>query len=172
MSSLFLIKKALLLLIAFIQFENIKFFSHDYYVSTTQVDYLSEKNTLQITIRMFIDDFEIMIQENNSELKVDPDSSSQEINKILDQYVIEKFKIFVNQQLVIFNFIGKEYKTDLIQVYYEVDLIESIKSIAFENHLLFDFFDDQQNIIHFKKNKFRKSFLLKKNNPKTILLLK
>jgi len=172
MNSVLLIKKALLFLIAFIQAENIKYFSHDYYVSTTQVDYLSEKNTLQITIRMFIDDFEIMIQENNSELKVDPDSSSQEINKILDQYVIEKFKIFVNQQLVIFNFIGKEYKTDLIQVYYEVDLIESIKSIAFENHLLFDFFDDQQNIIHFKKNKFRKSFLLKKNNPKTILLLK
>jgi len=172
MNSVLLIKKALLFLIAFIQAENIKYFSHDYYVSTTQVDYLSEKNTLQITIRMFIDDFEIMIQENNSELKVDPDSSSQEINKILDQYVIEKFKIFVNQQLLIFNFIGKEYKTDLIQVYYEVDLIESIKSIAFENHLLFDFFDDQQNIIHFKKNKFRKSFLLKKNNPKTILLLK
>jgi len=172
MSSLFLIKKALLLLIAFIQFENIKFFSHDYYVSTTQVDYLSEKNILQITIRMFIDDFEIMVQENNSGLKVDPDSSSQEINKILDQYVIEKFKIFVNQQLVIFNFIGKEYKTDLIQIYYEVDLIEPIKIITFENNLLFDFFDDQQNIVHFKKNKFRKSFLLIKNNSKTTLLIK
>jgi hypothetical protein len=59
----------------------------------------------------------------------------------------------------------------MLQVYYEVKLFEKIKSVSFENYILFDFFKNQQNIIHFKIDKFRKSFLLDVNNPKATLFL-
>ena len=73
---------------------------------------------------------------------------------------------------MIIDFIGKEYKTDVLQMYYEIKLAEKIKSISFENYFLIDDFINQQNIIHFKKDKFRKSFLLNANNPKGDIILK
>jgi hypothetical protein len=164
------IKSFIIFIMMLSQGENVELEFHDYYVSTTQVDYIKKKNILQITIRMFINDFEDVITKNNN-LKLDPDSNSIEINKQLNQYIIEKFKILANQEPMILDFIGKEYKTDKLQVYYEVKLFEKIKSVSFENYILFDFFKNQQNIIHFKIDKFRKSFLLDVNNPKATLFL-
>ena len=119
---------------------------HEYYVSTTEVDYIKEKNLMQITIRIFIDDFEEIVKQKNNNLKVAPDSNSKKINEILNQYIFEKFKISVNDQELIYEFIGKEYKSDMIQAYYEAEINNIIKNISFENYILFDYFENQQNI--------------------------
>ena len=145
---------------------------HEYYVSTTEVDYIKEKNLMQITIRIFIDDFEEIVKQKNNNLKVAPDSNSKKINEILNQYIFEKFKISVNDQELIYEFIGKEYKSDMIQAYYEAEINNIIKNISFENYILFDYFKNQQNIIHYKNDKFRKSFLHTIKNPKFTLSLK
>ena len=145
---------------------------HEYYVSTTEVDYIKEKNLMQITIRIFIDDFEEIVKQKNNNLKVAPDSNSKKINEILNQYIFEKFKISVNDQELIYEFIGKEYKSDMIQAYYEAEINNIIKNISFENYILFDYFENQQNIIHYKNDKFRKSFLHTIKNPKFTLSLK
>ena len=145
---------------------------HEYYVSTTEVDYIKEKNLMQITIRIFIDDFEEIVKQTNNNLKVAPDSNSKKINEILNQYIFEKFKISVNDQELIYEFIGKEYKSDMIQAYYEAEINNIIKNISFENYILFDYFKNQQNIIHYKNDKFRKSFLHTIKNPKFTLSLK
>ena len=145
---------------------------HEYYVSTTEVDYIKEKNLMQITIRIFIDDFEEIVKQTNNNLKVAPDSNSKKINEILNQYIFEKFKISVNDQELIYEFIGKEYKSDMIQAYYEAEINNIIKNISFENYILFDYFKNQQNIIHYKNDKFRKSFLHTIKNPKFTLTLK
>ena len=145
---------------------------HEYYVSTTEVDYIKEKNLMQITIRIFIDDFEEIVKQKNNNLKVAPDSNSKKINEILNQYIFEKFKISVNDQELIYEFIGKEYKSDMIQAYYEAEINNIIKNISFENYILFDYFENQQNIIHYKNDKFRKSFLHTIKNPKFSLSLK
>lgn len=172
MNTIILFNKFFMLcLISSFQADIAKFEYHDYYVSTTQVDYYPEKKLIQLTIRMFVDDFEKIIKKNDNKLKIHPDSNLEEINQYIIEYVNDKFKISVNKELVVFDFIGKEYKTDLIQVYFEIKLKESIETITFENKLLFDFFVDQQNIIHFKKDSFRKSFLMRINSSKANLLM-
>ena len=170
-STILFLKSFIIFLTILIQEENIKIEFHDYFVSTSDVEYISEKNIIQITIRMFTDDIEDVIAKNNN-FKLDPDSDPIEINKKLNQYIIEKFKVIVNKDLMIIDYIGKEYKTDVLQMYYEIKLAEKIKSISFENYFLIDDFINQQNIIHFKKDKFRKSFLLNANNPKGDIILK
>lgn len=170
-STILFLKSFIIFLTILIQEENIKIEFHDYFVSTSDVEYISEKNIIQITIRMFTDDIEDVIAKNNN-FKLDPDSDPIEINKKLNQYIIEKFKVIVNKDLMIIDFIGKEYKIDMLQMYYEIKLAEKIKSISFENYFLIDDFINQQNIIHFKKDKFRKSFLLNANNPKGDIILK
>ena len=153
------------------QYDDFEIKLHDYFVSNTEVDYINEKKLLQITIRVFTDDIEEMIRDRNSKLKIDPDSNSEKINQILNQYFKENLKIFINNKLIIFDFIGKEYKNDLTQIYYESSIVETINDITFENRILCDYFDSQQNIVHFKSDKYRKSFVLNKNNSKAIFEL-
>ncbi len=141
---------------------------HDYYVSTTEVNF-SHNNHIQITIKVFIDDFEEMIQDNNNNLKLAPDSDSKKIDQITNQYISEKLKIKINNSQLKYEFIGREYKSDILQLYYEAVLTEKVQVITFENNILYDYFKNQQNIVHFKNDKFRRSFLFTKNNSKSSL---
>ena len=163
------LKSFLILFCVVNKLEDVKFKSHDYYVSTTQLEYISEKDVIQITIKIFKDDIESVISQKNQTIS---DSDLIQINRKLNEYIIEKFRISVNNDNMILDFIGKEYKKDMIQIYYEVKLVEKIKKIIIENNLLFDLIDNQQNIIHFKNENFRKSFLFTKNNSKSILFIK
>ena len=68
-----------------------------------------------------------------------------------------------NQKLK-FNFLGSEEKNDTTALYIEFDIFNSPKSIKISNSLFIELFDDQQNVIHFKTDIQRKSFLLNKDS--------
>ena len=75
-------RSVMFVFILLMQSVNLQHKSHDYYVSTTEINYNREDNTLQITIRMFVDDFEKMIKERDFNLKVDPDSNNKKVNQV------------------------------------------------------------------------------------------
>jgi hypothetical protein len=56
-----------------------------------------------------------------------------------------------------------------VKIYIEIQDVSEVKSISVENKLLMEVFEEQQNIIHFKKNKKRKSMMLDVDNPKGVL---
>jgi uncharacterized protein YuzE len=79
----------------------------------------------------------------------------------------------VNGENASYNFIGKKYDTDVMVCYIEVpnvDLAETT-SIQIENEILTDLFDEQQNIVHFKIDGKKKSFVLIKSDTKGMLNL-
>jgi D-hexose-6-phosphate mutarotase len=57
----------------------------------------------------------------------------------------------------------------MVHCYFEIENINTVKSIAFTNKLLLDMFDSQQNITHLKINNKKKSFLCIKDNAKGLL---
>ena len=59
-----------------------------------------------------------------------------------------------------FTFLGKEYRNDVSLCYIEIPLEEIPEKLEIKNIFFFDIFEDQQNIIHFKSQGIRKSFLL------------
>ena len=55
---------------------------HKYYISVTQIDYLQEKQSVQITSKIFIDDFENLLRERYDEsatLEDNDESSSLDV---------------------------------------------------------------------------------------------
>jgi hypothetical protein len=70
-------------------------------------------------------------------------------------------------------FIGKKYDNDIIVCYLEVPKVnfKGLKSISIINEVLTDVFEDQQNVIHFKFNNQKKSFVLSQENNKGMLNL-
>ena len=134
---------------------------HEYYVSVTNIECVEEQQSLQIISQIFIDDFETLIKQRYDEaITLAEDNEPEIINTYMQRYLSDKLNIYINEEAVSFNFIGKEYKDDITYCYLEIENISDIKSINVINRSLFDVFSEQQNIVRLKLYGKNKSFLL------------
>ena len=62
------------------------------------------------------------------------------------------------------DFIGLESKNEIYVCYLEVEKLPDFQDLIIDNQVLFDQFNDQQNIIHVKKSGKRDSFISRVNN--------
>ena len=143
---------------------------HNYYISVTVFGYIQQKQSVQITRRIFIDDFEKVLRERyNENIVLAGKEETKEANKYIETYLRSKFKVRINDNDMNLIFIGKEYDIDIIQCYIEIQNLKQINSIEISNEVLFDVFEDQQNMIKTKINSKQKSFLLNQNNKTAVL---
>lgn len=148
--------------------------AHKFYISVTNVDYAEKDNAVQIITRVFIDDMNAVLTERYGvETKLGTEKESELDREHLNTYLRSKFVVSVNGKVVKYTFIGKKYDTDMILCYIEVPDIPlaDLKQIAIQNEILMDFYDDQQNVVHFKINGKKKSFVLIKSDTKGMLNL-
>ncbi len=146
------------------------FTAHKFYVSITKIEYVAEEESLQIINKLFIDDIEDVLQARYSEsVSLDPEKETPADARYLEEYVLQKLKIEVNGKPVFPKFLGHEYENDMVKSYIEVEGISEFKNILVENKMLMELFDEQQNIIHVKRGKQRKSMLLDVDNPNGVL---
>ena len=143
---------------------------HKYYVSVTQIDFLPEKQSVQITSRIFIDDLEKLLRERYDEkITLATKNELPIVDTYIEKYLKGKLKIKINNKEVSLNFIGKQYDTDIVKCYLEIEGVKAIESIEISNQVLFDIFSDQQNIIKTKINSQQKSIILIPQSSSSIL---
>ncbi|WP_457610836.1 DUF6702 family protein [Lutibacter sp.] len=143
---------------------------HKYYVSLCEIEYVEEQKSIQITLGMFIDDFEVTLNKTNDTiLNLATKDELKNIDKYYKNYLTKHFKIIVNNKLQTYNYIGKEYDGDLVRFYLEIMNIEHINSIEVINNCLFEEFEDQENIIKIRANSTNKTFYLNRKNDKGLL---
>jgi CRISPR/Cas system-associated exonuclease Cas4 (RecB family) len=143
---------------------------HKYYVSVTEIEYVKEKKSLQIVSRLFVDDLETVLRKRyDAHLVLTKSKESKDVNMYLQRYLKDKFQIKINGKQVDYAFIGKEYETDIVYFYLEIKNVSDIKSFEVVNTLLFDVFEDQQNIVKTNINSQNESFILIPQNDKGLL---
>jgi len=165
-------KISLILLIALLPLFG--FTMHKYYISLIQVEHSTKANTVQISMRIFIDDMQEVLQKNFNqtyELAV-PDEPVEKVNKDINTYAQKKFGIEVNKVAKPFVFLGKEYEHDVVYLYFEVENITSISEVKITDTMLIDQFPDQKNIIKLAMNDIKKTFFLTRNEPTDSLKFK
>ena len=151
----------LLLIFPIMAFTN----AHKFYLSVTEVNYAANQNSLQITTRLFVDDFQNVLQKRYSkDLTLIKGENKARDNKYISKYFKEKLQFSIEEQDLKMNFIGKRYEDDLIICYFEINNVENFKTIQISNSLLLDLFEDQKNLVHFTKNGDIKSKMLLKDN--------
>ena len=160
--------KQLLFIIAFALFSFTSV--HKYYVSITQIEYVKEKQSLQIISRIFVDDFEKLIRNRyDSNITLNNNEDEVIIDQYVKKYLLEKIDISINGQAIAISFIGKKYDDDIMYCYLEIENIASIKSFEIKNKVLFDLFDDQKNIVRTNINDKNKTFVLIPEKDKGLL---
>ena len=148
------------------------FTTHKYYISSTKIEYKKESKTIQITMRFFIDDLQETINSTYSkDVELALPNEPEEIDSLIINYVIKKFKVIINANKKAFSFLGKEYNNDEIYIYLEIENIEIINKIEIKNSMLMEIFPEQQNIIKLYINDAKKTFLLTKQKDKDLLKL-
>jgi len=144
--------------------------NHKFYVSTTQIEYVEEKESLQIISKIFIDDLEAVLQERYDKNISLATTKEREIDQsFIKEYLLKKLSIKIDGVEVTAEYIGREYEIDIVNVYLEVTSLKAFKTIEVENKLLYENFPDQQNIVHLKCYDKRRSLILDIDNPKGLL---
>ncbi|MBL6646600.1 MAG: peptidase E [Flavobacteriaceae bacterium] len=143
--------------------------NHKFYVSTTEIDYRPEIATFQITVKVFTDDFQNLLQKRyDTKLTLDPDSDAGLVDYYATRYLKQKIKLNVDEQPVALQFLGKTYDLDQTTLFLQVTDVPDFQTLTVENHLLFELFDDQQNIVRVKTPTQRKSFLHTQGRAKDV----
>ncbi|MGF1557040.1 DUF6702 family protein [Paucihalobacter sp.] len=134
---------------------------HKFYVSVTQIEYVKEKQSLQIITRVFLDDLEDALSERFGEsIRIPSDEKNTSFDTQIEEYFMSKIDIAIDGKASKLNFVGKSMDIDVMVVYLEVKDVQSIKTIQIKNNTLFEIFEEQQNIIRTDINNLKKSFIL------------
>ncbi len=143
---------------------------HKFYVSVTEIEYVKEKKSVQIISRVFVDDLEKAFRERyDVQITLAATKESREVQLYIERYLKDKIEIKINGKPANFKFIGKEYDNDIVFCYLEITGVETIKSFEITNQVLFDTYDEQQNIVKLKINGQNKSIILISQNDKGLL---
>ena len=145
-------------------FKNVTTNLHPLFISVTEIEQNSKERTVEISCKIFTDDFEKTLRMNTKD-KVDllnPAIKSQ-MEKLVNSYIQKHLIVQIDSKQVAMKFIGYEQQEEGITSYFQVDNIASIKNIKVFNNLLYEFNVQQMGIIHAIVNGTRKSSKL--NNP-------
>ena len=126
---------------------------HDFHVSHTTLHYNTAQESIEITVRVAIDDLEKTLETKNScKLKLGNPKENKSSNQYIKNYFDHHLQISINEKMAAYNWIGKEMAKDLhdIYLYFEIPNCNSngnIESIAIENTLFLERSHNQTNIV-------------------------
>jgi len=122
---------------------------HPFHVSTTEVNHNAKDKTLEISCKIFIDDFESCLSKVYH-TKVDLSSASVKtaMDSLVKKYLISHLRINADSKAVTLNYLGFEKDGDAANIYLEVEDVSSVKIIDVFDSILQDLYDDQINIVH------------------------
>ncbi|WP_289644894.1 DUF6702 family protein [Maribacter aestuarii] len=148
--------------------------AHKFYISVTNVGYSEKDKAIQITTRVFLDDMNAVLKARyDIDSKLGTKKESDVDREYLEKYLRTKFLVEIDGNPKDYTILGKKYDTDMIICYLEVPNVElsKVSSIAIQNEILTDIYDEQQNVVHLKINGKKKSFVLLKSDTKGMLNL-
>ena len=146
------------------------FFSHEFYVSVSYMEYDDKRRAIQIQKKIFFDDLEFAIKKTKGLSDFDILNSDEGlINKEIENYLKANIQFTINNKKLSINYLGHEYINGTISCYFEVLKVRKMQSLSIKDASLFSFFEDQENLIYFEtENKLRTIRLKSPNHSEEI----
>ena len=137
---------------------------HPFYVSVTEIDHKAKEKILEVSCKIFTNDFEMALSKfSNAKVDLSDPGKNSSTNKPISDYISRHLQIRVDGRQVALEYVGTEHETDATWCYFQVNNIPSVKKIEIVDELLYDSFDSEINILHITVNGVRQSTKL--NNP-------
>ncbi|MDX1941072.1 MAG: DUF6702 family protein [Saprospiraceae bacterium] len=137
--------------------------AHPIHIAISEIHYSKENKSLQVMHKIFMDDLEDHIKKIESArgktiaLHLGSEKESSEADAYIETYIKEHFNIKVDGKTLIGKYLGKEYETDAVWMYVEIENVVQPKQIEVMDAFLMDFHSDQSNFVHFNIGGQKKS---------------
>ena len=131
---------------------------HPIYVSVTEIEHNAKDKTLEISCKIFPDDFEKTLRQTyKGTVDLLQPKDKNAMNKLVQDYVKKHLLIKVDDKTVALQFIGYEQEEEGIVSFYQVNNIAAVKKMDITDNILFEYKKEQISIIHATVNGNRKS---------------
>jgi hypothetical protein len=143
---------------------------HPLFVSVTDIEHNNTEKTVEITCKIFTDDFEKALRAAYK-TKIDLIDAKYKtaMDKIVADYVPRHLKITIDGKAVSLKYIGYERVEEAIVSYYEVPNISVVKKINITDDILYEYKKEQISLLHVTINGKRQSSKL--SNPEKQVML-
>lgn len=140
---------------------------HPIHVSVTEIEYDPKDQALEIMMRVFIDDLEITLRNNlrRPELDILNPGSGTTTDDLVSAYLKDHFSLSLDGKRQPPRYLGHEREGEALILYIEVGTVKPWTTIAIQNNIMMDTYDDQSNIVHVYVGEKVKSLRLTRKTP-------
>ncbi len=143
---------------------------HPIYVSVTEIEHNAKDKTLEVSCKIFTDDFEKALRNAyKTQVDLQDDKIKPTMDKLVNDYVQKHLKITIDGRVVSLKYLGFERIDEGIYSYYEAPNITAIKKVNVSNNILFEYSKQQISLIHVIVGGKRTSTKL--NNPESFVAM-
>lgn len=131
---------------------------HPIFVSVTEIEHNAREKTLEISCKIFTDDFEKTLKSTyKTYVDLLKPKDKNAMNKLVADYVQKHLLIKVDGKNAALQFLGYEQDEEGIISYYQVNHIAAVKKLDITDNILFEYKKEQISIIHTTVSGIRKS---------------
>ncbi len=131
---------------------------HPLHVSVIEINHNAADKTLEISCKIFTDDFEkTLAKKNNTKVDLINPPNKAAMDSLVKKYLLSHLSIKANGKPVSFSYLGFEHEVEAVYSYIEVENIASVSKFDVTTDIMYYTFEDQMNILHVIVNGNRKS---------------
>ena len=121
-------------------------FAHQFFISTTDIQFKSEEKRAEITIQVFTHDINLLlVNANYKTIDLGTKKENDDIDIFLVNYLSDNFVL----QDYRWKYIGKKVGTEYTLFFLEIEDFSLSPKIAILNSLFMDLYNKQRNIVNF-----------------------
>lgn len=137
---------------------------HPIFVSVTEINHNATNKSLEISCKIFTDDFEQTLrQQNKTTVDLINPIYRKAMNVSVNNYIQKHLQVKADDKMVVMEFLGFEQQEEGVISFFEVKNITAVKKMEVINTILYESKPQQMQIIHVMVNGERKSSHL--DNP-------
>jgi hypothetical protein len=134
------------------------FLIHPLYITVTEINHNPKDKTLEISCKMFTNDFEAVLEkETHAKVDLSDVKNKTATDKLIAGYIQRHLLLKLDGRAAVLQFVGSEKEEDGTWSYFQVNNISTVKKIDVSNSLLYDNFDQEINIMHASVGGVKKS---------------
>lgn len=122
---------------------------HPFYASVTEINHNAKDKTLEISCKVFADDFEKILEGmHHTPLDIYHPASKEELQGFMRDYLEKHLQIRLDGKPVQLSFLGYETEEQSAWCYLQVTAVEAPHRVDIDNDIFYETYHSQINIMH------------------------
>src|SRR6478735_6765031 len=131
---------------------------HPFFVSVTEMNHNAKDKTLEISCKLFADDFEKGLEQvYKTPVDISNPKDKKQTEQFISDYLKKHLLLKIDGKAVQIEYLGFEKEGEAAWCYMQVNNVTSVKKIEITNKILYETSNTQVNIVHVTVNGERKS---------------